>query len=104
MDNKPRVLVTRSDHDATAIARLGELCDVEVFPGCWSRSQLLEKVKGKHGLLIMPQDKVDEELLNAAGSQLKVVSTHSVGYSYCHGITSKFNRDELFFIGSTISI
>ena len=82
MDSKPKVLVTRSDHDSAAVKRLEGLCEVEVFAGCGSmtRSQLLEKVKGKHGLLIMPpRDKIDEELINAAGGQLKVISTHSVG-------------------------
>ena len=36
-------------------------------------------VVGKDALLILPHDKMDEELLDAAGSQLKVVGTHSVG-------------------------
>ena len=32
MTTKPKVLVTRGDHDPTAIARLGEFCDLEVCP------------------------------------------------------------------------
>ncbi len=44
------------------------------------RSELLNRVKGKHGLLILPEDKMDAEIVEAAGDQLKVISTHSVGY------------------------
>lgn len=32
MTTKPKVLVTRGDHDPAAIARLGEFCDLEVCP------------------------------------------------------------------------
>ena len=78
---KPKVLVTRGDHDPKAIARLAEFCEVEVNPnpGAFTRVELLKRVAGKDGLLILPHDKMDEELLDAAGPQLKVVGTHSVG-------------------------
>ena len=78
---KPKVLVTRGDHDPTAIARLAEFCDVEVHPEprAMTRTELLKGVVGKHALLVLPHDKINEELVNAAGNQLKVVGTHSVG-------------------------
>lgn len=44
-----------------------------------SRSWLLENIKGAFGVLIRVYDKVDEEFLAAAGDQLKVVATFSVG-------------------------
>lgn len=47
-----------------------------------SRDCLLKRVKGKNGLLVTLTDKVDRELLEAAGSQLKIVSTLSVGYDH----------------------
>ena len=43
------------------------------------RAELLKGVVGKHALLVLPHDKIDEELVNAAGDQLKVIGTHSVG-------------------------
>ncbi|KAF1846471.1 uncharacterized protein K460DRAFT_281634 [Cucurbitaria berberidis CBS 394.84] len=43
------------------------------------RSWLLEHAKGATGILVMLSDKVDEELLDAAGSQLKVIASFSVG-------------------------
>ncbi|KAL4640254.1 glyoxylate reductase/hydroxypyruvate reductase-like [Arapaima gigas] len=47
------------------------------------RSELLQKVKGVDGLLCMLTEKVDAELLDAAGSpNLKVLSTMSVGFDH----------------------
>ncbi|KAJ3041654.1 hypothetical protein HDV00_008931 [Rhizophlyctis rosea] len=46
------------------------------------RAKLLEAVKGAEGLLVLLTDRVNDELLNAAGPQLKVVSTMSVGYDH----------------------
>ncbi|KAI8887723.1 hypothetical protein K501DRAFT_321232 [Backusella circina FSU 941] len=46
------------------------------------REQLLEKVQGVDGLLCLLTDKIDDELLDAAGPQLKVIATMSVGYDH----------------------
>lgn len=46
------------------------------------RKDLLERVKGKHGLFCTLVDRIDREVLEAAGNQLKVVSTLSVGYDH----------------------
>jgi len=45
-----------------------------------TRKILLEKVRGIDGLYCLLTDKIDEELLEAAGPQLKVVSQMAVGY------------------------
>ncbi|EUC41854.1 hypothetical protein COCMIDRAFT_8481 [Bipolaris oryzae ATCC 44560] len=52
------------------------------------RSWLLENVKGATGILVMLTDKVDEELLDAAGPQLKAIASFSVG-------TDHVDRDAL---------
>ncbi|KAJ4368416.1 hypothetical protein N0V83_006773 [Neocucurbitaria cava] len=52
------------------------------------RSWLLENAKGATGILVMLSDKVDEKLLEAAGSQLKVIASFSVG-------TDHVDRDAL---------
>lgn len=44
------------------------------------RAVLLEKVRGIDGLYCLITEKVNEELLDAAGSRLKVVSQMAVGY------------------------
>ncbi|XP_029021635.1 glyoxylate reductase/hydroxypyruvate reductase [Betta splendens] len=46
------------------------------------RSDLLRGVQGAHGLLCLLSDKVDAEVLDAAGPNLKVISTLSVGFDH----------------------
>ncbi|KAM3867274.1 glyoxylate reductase/hydroxypyruvate reductase [Diretmus argenteus] len=46
------------------------------------RSELLKGVEGAHGLLCMLSDKIDAEVLDAAGANLKVISTLSVGFDH----------------------
>lgn len=47
-----------------------------------SRSDLLKGVQGADGLLCLLTDKIDEEVLEAAGPNLKVISTLSVGFDH----------------------
>lgn len=47
-----------------------------------SREQLLEKVSGIDGLLCLLTEKIDSELMDAAGPQLKVISSMSVGVDH----------------------
>ncbi|KAE9004210.1 hypothetical protein PR003_g17752 [Phytophthora rubi] len=49
---------------------------------CISREELLQRVKGCSGLFCLLTDKVDAEVLDAAGPSLRVVSTMSVGYNH----------------------
>lgn len=44
------------------------------------RATLLEKIRGCDGVLALLTDKVDDEFLDAAGPQLKVVSNYAVGF------------------------
>jgi glyoxylate reductase len=46
-----------------------------------SRKELLQKVAGAYAIVSLLTEKVDEELLAAAGPQLKVVSNVAVGYN-----------------------
>ncbi|KAG6623674.1 Glyoxylate reductase/hydroxypyruvate reductase [Phytophthora cinnamomi] len=58
---------------------------VETFASeesCISREELLQRVKGCSGLFCLLTDKVDAEVLDAAGPTLQVVSTMSVGYNH----------------------
>jgi glyoxylate reductase len=45
-----------------------------------SRAELLENIKGCDAILSLLTDKIDAELLDAAGPQLKVVANMAVGY------------------------
>jgi glyoxylate reductase len=55
--------------------------ELDVHDSEWppSRDELLERVAGKHGLMLMLTDRVDDELLDAAGPQLRVVADYAVG-------------------------
>lgn len=46
------------------------------------RAELLKGVVGAHGLFCLLSDKIDREVLDAAGPDLKVISTLSVGFDH----------------------
>jgi lactate dehydrogenase-like 2-hydroxyacid dehydrogenase len=56
--------------------------DVDVWPEELppERAELLRRVKGVDGFLSLLTDRVDDELLDAAGPRLKVVANYAVGY------------------------
>ncbi len=78
---KPRVFVTRIIPDA-GLDRVRQTCDVDLWEDELPppRDELLRRVAGKEGLLTLLTDRVDDELLDAAGPQLKVVSNFAVGF------------------------
>jgi len=61
-----------------------EGCDLFAWPKEEQipRDQLLEKVAGADFLLVSLRERVDAELLDAAGPQLRSISTFSVGYDH----------------------
>jgi glyoxylate reductase len=54
---------------------------VDLHDSAWppTREELLARVAGKDGLMLMLTDGVDDELLDAAGPRLRVVADYSVG-------------------------
>lgn len=44
------------------------------------RAELLSRIAGCHGIVTVPVDRVDRELLEAAGPQLRLVANYAVGY------------------------
>ncbi len=79
--DRPDVLVTRPIMDGP-LARLSGRCDVTVDENDFGipRDELLKKVAGRDALITMLTEKVDAELLVAAGPQLKIVANHAVGF------------------------
>jgi glyoxylate reductase len=55
--------------------------ELEVHDSVWppSREELLARAAGKDGLMLMLTDRVDDELLDAAGPQLRIVADYAVG-------------------------
>jgi glyoxylate reductase len=78
----PRVYVTRIIPEG-GLRLVREACDAEIWEGETPppRKVLLEKVRGVDGLLSLLTDRIDAELMDAAGPQLKVISNYAVGYN-----------------------
>ena len=76
-----RIFVTRRVPEAVR-SRLESRFDLDVHdsespPG---REALLQRARGAAGLVTMLSDRVDEELLDAAGAELRVVANYAVGF------------------------
>lgn len=61
---------------------LEEHCDVKVFDyeGVFPRDMLLREVKGVDAIVCLLADKIDGEVMDAAGPKLKVVANYAVGF------------------------
>ena len=79
--SKPRAFVTRQIFPE-ALESIRAVADAEIWPEDLppSRPTLLEKAQGVDGLLTLLTDKIDAELMDAAGPQLRVISQIAVGY------------------------
>jgi glyoxylate reductase len=75
------VLVTRGVPEAVH-RHLAGRCRLEVWEGegVMPRAELLDRVAGKAGLMAMLTDRVDAELLDRAGPELRVVANFAVGH------------------------
>lgn len=77
---RPRVFVTRQI-PRTSLDLLCSRSDCTVWDGHLppARAELLQAVRGCHGILSLLSDRIDGEIFDAAGPQLKVVSNFAVG-------------------------
>ncbi|MCX7795189.1 MAG: D-glycerate dehydrogenase [bacterium] len=67
---EPGIEMIRKEHEV----------EINPYDRVLTREELLQAVKGKDGILCLLTDKIDAELFDAAGPQLKVVSNYAVGY------------------------
>jgi glyoxylate reductase len=79
---KPGIFVTRRLPEG-AMQVLEDKFDCQCNPDdrVLTRAELLAGVKGKDGILPLLTDRIDDEVLDAAGSQLKIVANYAVGYN-----------------------
>ncbi|GFO26913.1 glyoxylate reductase/hydroxypyruvate reductase-like [Plakobranchus ocellatus] len=79
----PKVFVTRSVPLA-GLARLRQHCHVIVHEkeSSTTREELLQGVCGMDALLVFPLNKIDKEVFDAAGPQLKIIATYSAGLEH----------------------
>ncbi|XP_030025322.1 glyoxylate reductase/hydroxypyruvate reductase isoform X2 [Manduca sexta] len=79
-----QVYVTRDDMPECGVDLLKKECDVKLWnhSSPIPRAELLKAVAGVNGIYCSLNDKIDQELLEAAGPGLKVVATISVGHDH----------------------
>jgi len=79
--SKPKVFVTRIIPDK-GLDLVKDFCDVDLWEAAMppSREELLRHVRGVDGLLCLLTDKIDSEVMDTAGTQLKVISNFAVGF------------------------
>jgi glyoxylate reductase len=78
---KPKVFVTRRILEE-GMAMINKHCDADVWQDELppSHSEIIKRVKGMDGLLCLLTDKIDQEVIESAGDNLKVISNHAVGF------------------------
>ena len=78
---KPKVFVTRKFPDP-GLESVRQACDADVWPGEEPppHEALVDRARGTAGLLTMLTDPIDEQVIDAAGDGLKVISTYAVGF------------------------
>ncbi len=80
MEGKKKIFVTHR-YLGKFVNRLKEKYEVVVWDGKdISRKDLLEGVKGATGIISLLTEKIDAEVMDSAGKQLKVISNYAVGY------------------------
>lgn len=78
----PKVFITREIPEIGIKTLKDKGYDVSVGPeAAISREKLLAGVKGAEAILSVLTEKIDKEVMDAAGSQLKVVANYAVGYN-----------------------
>jgi glyoxylate reductase len=79
--SKPKVFVTRVIPDK-GLDLVKDFCDVDLWTDELPppREELLKRAQGVEGLLCLLTDKIDGEVMDAAGPPLKVISNFAVGY------------------------
>jgi glyoxylate reductase len=78
---RPKVLVSRR-LPKPVMDRLAQTADVTLFDGegAMPREELLRDIAGKDAAITLLTDRVDDELLDAAGEQLVIVANYAVGF------------------------
>jgi glyoxylate reductase len=65
------------------LARLEAVCDIDLHTGAEAmpREELLSRLAGKHALVCLLTDTIDQAVLDAAGPGLRIVANVAVGYN-----------------------
>ncbi len=76
-----KIFVTRKfPGDSLDRLKEGNETEISEFDRDLSQEELIEKVKGTDAILSLLKDRIDGDLMDIAGPQLKVISNYAVGY------------------------
>ena len=80
---KKKVYVTRLIPEP-ALSILSKECDITVNkkPNPPTKKEILSNIRGMDAILCMLSDTIDREIMDAAGPNLKVISSYSTGYDH----------------------
>ena len=78
--SKPKVFVTRLILES-GLGLIQDFCEADIWPDELppSHAEILKRVRGVDGLLCLLTDRIDSEIMQAAGPGLKTISNHAVG-------------------------
>jgi len=81
VSQKQKVFITRLIPEAgiNLLKEVGFEVEVSDFDGVLPQPQLLQKVKGVDAILSLLTDKMNAEVMEAAGPQLKIIANYAVG-------------------------
>jgi glyoxylate reductase len=76
-----RVLLTRRIPSAV-LSKLEAECDVDLYAGSspMPREELLQRIEGKHALICLLTDRIDEQVV-ASAQNLRIIANIAVGYN-----------------------
>ena len=77
-----KIFVTRKipGNHLEQLVKAGYEVEISAHDRILTESELVEKVKGVDGLISMVTDRVDGDLMDAVGPQLKIISNYAVGF------------------------
>ena len=82
-DERPRVFIARAVPDP-GVDLIREVAEVDLWTEYLPppREELLRRIAGCAGVLLLPSERVDDAFIDAAGGTLRAVSSFSVGYEH----------------------
>src|SRR3990167_855045 len=77
-----KIFVTRKipNENFDQLKNLGHEVIVSEFDRALTSSEMVENIKGVDAILALLHDKIDGEVMDAAGPQLKLISNYAVGF------------------------
>lgn len=89
--SRPHIFITRQipDKGITLLKEQGYELEIYKEDQAIPRKELLARVRGCDALLPLLTDKIDEDVLKAAGPQLKVIANYAVGFDNIDLVAAK---------------